>query len=178
MTQYRNCNPGDALNVPYPRAVYRVVLARVGYVRDFLTSTSLLRSWSDIVQSFEDDLSSTTLVFQLGTATVSEGDTVGVVDMRVSYQPGAATIANLVSKLEDLSSFADIVSIERFPEVPGVSEGGAGALNASRSVTQVGAQAVDNAGAHWYDGVVSGVKDVAIVAVLVFGVFLYLKSEK
>ena len=143
---YRNVNAGERLNMPYPRAAYRATFVRQNRVQDWFTSTGISgREWRQIVADLETAVPRTGLVFQLGTAAMSADDTTAVLDMRVSSQAGAATVQDLVNALNDVTPFAKLATLERFPEVPGFSSGGPATMDAGRVGTQQEAQAAEDA---------------------------------
>lgn len=144
---YTNCDPADLLSKS-PRGVLHVTVARSARVLDWLTSASLSgRSWPDIVGDFSDRVGNTGLVFPLGAAYAPDGDSVGVVDMRVNDTLGifATTIAQLVGRLNDLTAFCEVAAVELYPQVPGFGDGGPGALASQDVTSQIAGEAAADA---------------------------------
>lgn len=143
---YKSVQPGERLNMPFPRAVYRATFVRQNRVQDWITSTGISgREWRQIVADLETAIPRTGMAFQLGTAAASTDDTTAVIDMRVSSQAGAVTVADLANALNDVTPFAKLTTLERFPEVPGFAGGGPATMDAGRIDTQRDAQAGEDA---------------------------------
>lgn len=137
---------GDRLDVPYPRAVYRVTLVRENRIQDWFTTTGISgREWRDIIALVERTLPRAGMVFQLGNAALTPDGTTAALNLRVVSHPGAVTIQHLVNALNDITPFAQVSAVERLPEVPGVSQGGAATLDANTTNAQVAAQAARDA---------------------------------
>lgn len=141
--QYVNTTPSQPISL-YPRAVYRVVVERDGFVSlSYLTGA--LR-WRQVVEGMIDR-SSSPAGFPLGGGldNITNDDTTAVVDYRAGSNPGSLTVSALVQAIEDATPYTQVVSITRLGTVPPISQGGPGVLAAGRDQAQDAAQAKSDA---------------------------------
>ncbi len=123
-----------------PRGLYRVTITRRPWFDRGVVERLL--SWPSIVRAVLENSANAAGFPLTPDGTVSEEDTTAVLDYRAASHPRTLTVQDLVNGIEESSDYIDVVSIERMPPVPRLSDGGADALNATRTAAQDAAEQV------------------------------------
>jgi hypothetical protein len=137
--RFINTNPAQLI-AENPRGVYRVTITRRPWFDRGVTERLL--SWPSIVRAVLENSANAAGFPLTPDGTVDADDTTAVLDYRAASHPRTLTVQDLVNGIEESSDYIDVVSIERMPPVPRLSDGGADALAATRSAAQDAADQV------------------------------------
>ena len=139
---YVSSAPSQLLGT-YPRAVYRITVARAGLSQ--LSFASGLLRWPDVVESTVSAIGRSGYGIPLGYPAPSLTDEVAVFEVRAPSSPSSGdSVGDLVRVADDASNFTRVTRIERLAPVPGFTDTVANQNRAATRDAEVARAAMDD----------------------------------